>query len=238
MTATEPDFDERATHLAALAYRVGFRILGNREDARDVTQEALARAYARWARVGPYDEAWITRVTTNLALDLTRARRRTGPTGRAGAGDGRSGGDEASELARHADGARAPGGTGPDPATVVAQRRELVAVLGQLSRRQREVVALRYLADLSEVDVAAALGCSVGTVKQHASRGLAALRAALTPVSGPPGPAGPAGPDGAHRPAAAGDQPISGSAPGCGSDPPSLPATAAPLTPIQAEGAP
>ncbi len=46
---------------------------------------------------------------------------------------------------------------------------------------------MRYLADLPEAEVAAALGCSVGTVKQHASRGLAALRAALQPASGPIG---------------------------------------------------
>ena len=70
----------------------------------------------------------------------------------------------------------------PDPSppatetgAVVAQRRELVALLQALPKRQREVVALRYLADLPEAEVAAALGCSVGTVKQHASRGLAAL---------------------------------------------------------------
>ena len=56
-------------------------------------------------------------------------------------------------------------------------------MLRSLSRRQREVVALRYLADLPEADVARALGCSVGTVKQHASRGLAALRVALGPTS-------------------------------------------------------
>jgi len=68
-----------------------------------------------------------------------------------------------------------------EPGAVVAQRRELVAVLQDLPTRQREVLALRYLADLPEADVAAALGCTVGTVKQHASRGLTALRAALTP---------------------------------------------------------
>jgi DNA-directed RNA polymerase specialized sigma24 family protein len=67
-------------------------------------------------------------------------------------------------------------------------------VLRGLSRRQREVVALRYLADLPETDVARALGCSVGTVKQHASRGLAALRAALGPRSDLLAPVAPGGP--------------------------------------------
>ena len=51
-------------------------------------------------------------------------------------------------------------------------------MLRSLPRRQREAVALRYLADLPEAAVAAHLGCSVGAVKQHTHRGLAALRRA------------------------------------------------------------
>jgi RNA polymerase sigma-70 factor (sigma-E family) len=172
MTRTETEFDDRAAALGALAYRVGFRILGDRQDAQDLTQEALARAYARWSRVGPYDEAWITRVATNLALGLVRSQQRA--------------------RRRRPD----PSPPAAEPGAVVAQRRELVALLQALPKRQREVVALRYLADLPEAEVAAALGCSVGTVKQHASRGLAALRAALdvesagtapTPTPVPPG---------------------------------------------------
>ena len=69
----------------------------------------------------------------------------------------------------------------------IGERADLVAALRSLSRRQREVVVLRYLADLSESDVAEALGCSVGSVKTHASRGLAALRQLL---GGPPEPNG------------------------------------------------
>jgi RNA polymerase sigma factor (sigma-70 family) len=51
--------------------------------------------------------------------------------------------------------------------------------LVKLPKRQREVVALRYFLDLSEQEIASALGCSTGSVKQHASRGLAALRREL-----------------------------------------------------------
>lgn len=144
--------------LGPIAYRVCFRILGDRHDAQDLTQEALARAFARWRRVARYDEAWITRVATNLALGEVRRRKR----------------------ARRSE----PSAVGPaDVDTLVAQRAELVEVLRSLSRRQREVVTLRYLADLPEAEVARALGCSIGTVKQHASRGLAALRTALGPSS-------------------------------------------------------
>jgi len=66
---------------------------------------------------------------------------------------------------------------------VPLNRMELVTHLARLPRRQREVVVLRYLADLPEAAVAEALGCSVGTVKRHASRGLGSLRLALGPVA-------------------------------------------------------
>jgi RNA polymerase sigma factor (sigma-70 family) len=66
----------------------------------------------------------------------------------------------------------------------VLARIELVAALERLPRRQREVVVLRYLADLSERDVAAALHTTVGSVKQHAHRGTARLRADLAPEGG------------------------------------------------------
>ena len=63
------------------------------------------------------------------------------------------------------------------------------------------MVALRFLADRPEAEVAAVLGCSVGTVKQHASRGLAALRAALDRPPSAPSSAGPTGPPPARPPA-------------------------------------
>jgi RNA polymerase sigma factor (sigma-70 family) len=59
------------------------------------------------------------------------------------------------------------------------RRRDLVVALRALPRRQREAVALRYLADLPEADAAAAMGCSLGTVKSATSRGLERLRVEL-----------------------------------------------------------
>lgn len=61
----------------------------------------------------------------------------------------------------------------------MALREELLAALGELPARQRAVVVLRYWDDLSETEVAHALGCSAGTVKSQAARGLAKLRARL-----------------------------------------------------------
>jgi RNA polymerase sigma factor (sigma-70 family) len=51
--------------------------------------------------------------------------------------------------------------------------------LATLPRQQRAVLVLRYFEDLTEADVARLLGCSPGTVKTHAHRGLLALRGAL-----------------------------------------------------------
>jgi len=146
-------YDERFDDLAALAYRVAFRMVGSREDARELAQETMARAYAHWRRARTHPEAWVARVASNVAIDLLRRRVR---------------------LA-----APSPEPL-PDLGVHVAERMELVQALERLPRRQRQVVVLRYLADLPERQVAEELGCSSGTVKQHASRGLAALRAALS----------------------------------------------------------
>ncbi|KDN84602.1 RNA polymerase subunit sigma-24 [Kitasatospora cheerisanensis KCTC 2395] len=59
------------------------------------------------------------------------------------------------------------------------ERDELKAALRGLQRRQREVLVLRYYADLTEAQVAEVLGISIGSVKAYGSRGLAALRVRL-----------------------------------------------------------
>ena len=151
-----PSFEDRFVPLADLAYKVADRLVGERAEAEDLAQEALCRAYLRWRRVAAYDEAWVARVTTNLAIG--RWRRRRVATAAAAVRD----------PAERADGA----GPGPDP----VERLALVRALRSLPARQRSAVALRYLADLPEAEVAALLGCSPGAVKQHTHRGLAALR--------------------------------------------------------------
>jgi RNA polymerase sigma factor (sigma-70 family) len=67
---------------------------------------------------------------------------------------------------------------GPSAESTVLEREEkrsVVAALATLPWRQRQVLVLRYYADLSESDIAATLGISRGAVKSHASRGVAAL---------------------------------------------------------------
>jgi RNA polymerase sigma factor (sigma-70 family) len=69
-----------------------------------------------------------------------------------------------------------------DPLDPLADRTDLLDALAGLPRQQRAVLVLRYFNDLTEVQTAAVLGCSQGTIKSSASRGLARLREALAPV--------------------------------------------------------
>jgi RNA polymerase sigma-70 factor (sigma-E family) len=149
--------EDAVDELWPVAYRVAYRVLGNREDAEDVAQDALIVVGLRWKKVRAYAPAFTARVAGQRAIDVWRRRSRS----------------PVPEMAGHLD----------DPAPSIGERDELVAALRRLPTRQREVVILRYLADVSENDTALALGCSPGTVKQHASRGLNALRSRL-PVPG------------------------------------------------------
>ncbi|WP_103529618.1 SigE family RNA polymerase sigma factor [Streptomyces sp. SM12] len=59
------------------------------------------------------------------------------------------------------------------------ERADLIKAMRGLQRRQREVLVLRYFADMSEAEVARTLGISTGSVKAYGSRGIAALRVAM-----------------------------------------------------------
>jgi RNA polymerase sigma-70 factor (ECF subfamily) len=148
-------FDEMFPELFRAAYKVAYRLLGSREDAADCAQEACARACADWAKLARAGSPlpWVVRVSGNLAIDRWRRSRR----------------------ARAHEATPIPSKLDPGP-----ERLDLYRALGALPRRQREVVVLRYLADLPEAEVAEVIGCSLGTVKSSAARARAALRAVLT----------------------------------------------------------
>ena len=74
--AAAPSFEEVFPVLIRDAYRVAYRLLGDRGEAEDVAQEACSRAYSRWSTVRDHAEPWTVRVASNLALDLLRARTR------------------------------------------------------------------------------------------------------------------------------------------------------------------
>ena len=151
----DPTFDEAFDDLYAVAERVARRVAGA-SDAEDVAAEVMGRTFALWPRVKllPYRRAWVARVAFNEALDASRRERRGRDTG------------VAETPSR-------------DMADDLAVRIALNEALAKLPRRQREVVALRYLADLTEADTASLLGLTVGSVKQHARRALQAMRERL-----------------------------------------------------------
>jgi RNA polymerase sigma factor (sigma-70 family) len=151
-------FEDEFDDLAALAYRTAFRIVGTRAEAEEIAQETMSKALVRWRRVRRHARPWVCRVAANEAIGVVRKRNRS-----LGAIVSPRSLDEADALLRI----------------------DLQRLLAQLPKRQRDVVVLRYLADLSEADVAAALGISIGTVKAHAHRALRALRASAAPEPEP-----------------------------------------------------
>ena len=148
-TSGEESFRAAFVDLWPQARQVARRLVGNQAVADELAAEALARAFARWDHVSSlaHRDAWVLRVTANLALDVVRRRQPrvllTGPV---------------------------------YPEDAVAVRLALAAALRKLPERQREVVVLRYLGDFSERDVADALGISPGSVRTHMQRGIEALR--------------------------------------------------------------
>jgi RNA polymerase sigma-70 factor, ECF subfamily len=142
--------------------RHSYALTGSLADAQDIAQEAFARAWQRWASVSQCDspEAWVRKVATNLAVSRWRRDR------------------AARAVARELAGEQVTSGISPN--TVA-----LVAGLRTLPERQRVVLVLHYLADLSVDQIAADLGCPAGSVKAWLSRGRAALAAAMTETSAP-----------------------------------------------------
>jgi len=142
-------------------------LLGLRHaDAEDAVQEALARCFAVWPRVRSADDpdAYAYRVLVNVVRRAGR-RRWTGELPQA-------------EPSQATTAARADGGGDPayrDPALTVPQAQPVRAALGRLSRAHRQVLVLRYFADLTEAQTARVLGIAPGTVKSRSARAMALL---------------------------------------------------------------
>jgi RNA polymerase sigma-70 factor (sigma-E family) len=129
---------------------------GDREVARDLAQETLARAWVHWRKVRRMDrpDLWVRRVALNLANSHFRHKR----------------------VQEAASGRLSPS---ENPLLVGAEVGERLLVreaLMQLSDRQRTAVLLRFLEDLSVEQTAELMNCGAGTVKKLTARALAALR--------------------------------------------------------------
>ncbi len=144
---------ERGSSLMAAA----IALAGSRQDGEDLLQAALERVLRKPRRIEGDVEGYLRRVLYNLAADGWRRRgtwrQKLLPVLRADAPDSQ-----------------------PDPTGEVDQRDALVRLLGQLPPRQRAVIVLRYWEQRSETETATLLGCSEGTVKSAAARGLQHLR--------------------------------------------------------------
>jgi len=135
-------------------FRTAYALAGDRETARDLAQEAFARAFERWRAVKAMERpgGWTQRVVVNLAMTWRRRQRlEREPLHR---GDITTGGSQE---------------------TVPV----IVAALRALPPQQRATVILRYYADLSIEETAKALGKRPGTVRSLGAQGLARLRVSM-----------------------------------------------------------
>lgn len=123
--------------------------------AQDVVQEVLLRVHSRWDLIEPMErrDAYVRRMLVN---ELSSHRRKWG---------------------RFVPMASVPErGAAPDHANALALRDELLREVIDLPPRQRAVIAMRFWADMSDEQIADALGCRASSVRALAARALAALR--------------------------------------------------------------
>ncbi len=146
-----------------LAFRCAFLIVRDADEANDVAQDAFLRAFDGLARfqAGKEFRPWLLTIVGNQARNHRRGRTR-----------------RAAATLRAAQGAAAPEGAPADEALLAAERRaELLAAIERLRPDDREVITLRWFAELNEAEMAAALGCARGTVKSRLARAMTRLRA-------------------------------------------------------------
>jgi RNA polymerase sigma factor (sigma-70 family) len=145
-------YAELVTRYQAIAARTAYVITGTAADAEDVAQDAFVKAFYALDRFrsGYPFRPWLLRIVANEAINRRKAAGRRPTVG----------------LSVVEDRAR--------------ERRELVLdALRRMREEDRLVIAYRYFFDLSEIEMAEALGVARGTVKSRLSRALARLRAAM-----------------------------------------------------------
>ncbi|HEU4422309.1 MAG TPA: SigE family RNA polymerase sigma factor [Pilimelia sp.] len=151
-----PSFEEYVAARGPALVRFAILITGDDHRAEDLVQDALARAYLRWDRIGRADrpDIYVRRMLINASRSWWRRRTNRElpverPTERPAAGDF---------------GAEA------------AERDEMWRLIAKLPHRQRAVLVLRYYEDLDDATIAETLDCSAATVRTHAMRALNMLR--------------------------------------------------------------
>jgi len=168
-------YEELVRTHQGLAVRTAYVITGQAADAQDAVQEAFVKAYRSLGRFreGAAFRPWLLRIVANEAISRRRAAHRH------------------ANLALRAAEGRLQGDAVPSPEGAALEQerhREVVAAMSMLRPEDRLVIAYRYWFELSEAEMAEALGCPRGTVKSRLSRALAKLRESLVAAG--------AGPDG------------------------------------------
>ena len=156
--ADELAFEEFVRWRSPALLKTAYLLTGDRGHAEDLLQGALAQVYRHWHRIhaNGVPEAYVRRAMVNHRISSWRRRRVP---------------EAPLDPQFHA--------TTQDDVSALDQRDELWRALREVTPAQRAVLVLRYYEGYSEAEIAAALACSPGSVKSHASRGLARLRAAL-----------------------------------------------------------
>jgi RNA polymerase sigma-70 factor (sigma-E family) len=161
---TRVSADDAVTDLYSAYYRSLVRtaalLLGDTAVAEEVVQDAFVAMHGRWGRLREPDKAaaYLRSAVVNRSRSALRRR-------------------VVEDRHRPLAGVDAP--SAEYGALALLERDRVMGALRALPARQREALVLRYYADLSEADIAEAMGISRGAVKSHASRGLAALRLVL-----------------------------------------------------------
>jgi RNA polymerase sigma factor (sigma-70 family) len=160
-------YEQLVRNYQDLAARTAYVITGGGADAQDAAQEAFVKAYYSLGRfrAGAPFRPWLLRIVANEAINRRRSARR-----------------QAGLALRAAEG-RPQDDAVPSPeGAALAQddRRRLVAAMNHLRPEDRLVIAYRYWFELSEAEMADALGCARGTVKSRLARALARLRDVMT----------------------------------------------------------
>lgn len=167
MNPRRADFDRFVADSSDTLLRTAYLIVWDLGEAEDLVQETMFEVARRWPRIRRMERplAYARRILVNRALSgsARRTRRRQELTAAM-----------PSEAAVVVDGVAEIGAAD-----------ELMSALAALPPRQRAVLVLRYFLDLPEAEVAAALKCSLGTVKSTTSRGLARLEQAMRPAHDP-----------------------------------------------------